>query len=124
MHGDAISREKLRCGTYFIENEKKKGNLSSLCNEKVMSAFYCLWKEEEAHSKLNSLLQLLESLWKEKVATFKKRSIRSYLGSHVEENLIKRFKKRPFFGMLTDEVIDIANLKNLVTFIKFCNAEK
>ena len=26
--------------------------------------------------------------------------------------------------MLTDEVIDIANLKNLVTFIKFCNAEK
>ena len=97
MHGDAIWREKLRCGTYFIENEKKKGNLSSLCNGKVMSAFYWLWKEEEAHSKLNSLLQLLESLWKEKVATFKKRSIRVLLGQSRRRELNKTNQKTSIF---------------------------
>ena len=36
MHDDAISTGKMRCGTYFIENEKKGENLSNLCNEKVM----------------------------------------------------------------------------------------
>ena len=48
MHDDAISTEKIRCGTYFTENEKKEENLSNLCNEKVMSALYWLCKEEVA----------------------------------------------------------------------------
>ena len=40
MHDDATSTDKIRCETYFIENEKKEENLSNLCNEKVMSALY------------------------------------------------------------------------------------
>ena len=35
------------------------------------------------------------------------------------ENLLKWTKKSPFADILTDEVIDIANIQNLVTFIKF-----
>ena len=96
MHDDAISAEEIRYGTYFIENEKKEENLSNLCNEKVMSALYWLFKEEVAHSKLNSLLVLVESLGVEEVAHFKKRSSR-VLSSQV-------------FGILTDEVTDIANI--------------
>ena len=131
MDDYAISIEKIRCGTYFIENEKKEGNLSTLCNEKVMSTLYWLYKEEVAHSKLNSLLGLLESLRVEEVATFnKKRSNRVLrgllliLGSQVKENLLKRITQFPFFGILTDELNDLANIQNLVTSIKFCNEEK
>ena len=36
MYGGAILIDKIRCGTNFVENEKKEENLSSLCNEKVM----------------------------------------------------------------------------------------
>ena len=128
MHDYAISIEKIRCGTHFIENGKKEENLSTLCNEK---ALYWLYKEEVAHYKLNSLLELLESLWVEEVATFsKKRSSRVLggllliLGSQVKVNLLKRIKKFPFFGILTDELNDIANIQNLVTFIKFYDEEK
>ena len=73
MHDDAIATEKVRCQTYFIENEKKEKNLSNLCNEKVMSALYWLPKEEVGHSKLNSLLEPVESLGVEEVAHIKKR---------------------------------------------------
>ena len=75
-----------------------------------MSVLYWLCKEEVTHSKLNSLLQLHEFLWKEEVTTFKKRLIRvlrellSIVGSQVKGNLIKRIKKFPFFGTLTDDV--------------------
>ena len=72
MHDAAILAEKIRCGTYFIENEKKEENLSNLCNEKVISTLYWLCKEEVAHSKLNSLLELVESLGVEEVSHFKK----------------------------------------------------
>ena len=51
LHGDAIQIEKRRCGTCFIENEKKEENLSTSCNEKGISALYWLCKEEVAHSK-------------------------------------------------------------------------
>ena len=127
MLGDAISIEKIRCGTYFIENRQKEENWSALCSENVMSALYWLWKEEVAHSKLNSLLKLLESLWVEKVTIFKKLSRRELiliLGSQVKQNLIKRIKKSALFGVLTDKVTDIANIQNLLTFIKFYDEEK
>ena len=123
MNGDAISIKKIRFGTQFIKNEKKEERSPTLCTEKVMSALYWLCKEEVVYNKLNSLLELFESLWVEKVATFKNRSSRVprellILGSQVRENLLKRIKKSLFAGILTDEVIDIANIQNLFTFIK------
>ena len=130
MLGDAISIEKIRCGTYFIENRQKEENWYALCSENVMSALYWLWKEEVTHSKLNSLLKLLESIWVEKVTIFKKLSSRglreliSILGSQVKQNLIKRIKKSALFGVLTDKVTDIANTQNLLTLIKFYDEEK
>ena len=73
--------EKIRCGTYFVENEKKGENLSSFWNKKVMPTFYWLWKEEGAHCKLNSLLKLAESFGVEEVATFKSHQI-AFLNSY------------------------------------------
>ena len=84
-----------------------------------MSALHWLFKEEVAHSKLNSILELAECLGVEKVEHFKKRSSRVFrkllliLRSQVKENLLKRIKKSPFFGILKDEVAEIANIKTL-----------
>ena len=95
-----------------------------------MPALYLLYQEEVAHSKLNQLLELLESLEIEEVAHFKKRSSKVsrksslVLGSQEKKNLLKRIKKPPYFGIFTDEVTDIANIQNLVTFIKFYGEEK
>ena len=64
------------------------------------------------------------------MAHFKERSSRVLrelsliLGSQVKENLLKRIKNFYFFGILTVEVTDIANIQNLVTFIKFYDEEK
>ena len=70
MHDGAISTEKIRCETYFTENGKGEEKLSCLFKGKMMSALYCLDKEEVAHSKLNSLLELVESLGVKEVAHF------------------------------------------------------
>ena len=84
-----------------------------------MSALHWLFKEEVAHSKLNSILELAECLGVEKVEHFKKRSSRVFrklfliLRSQVKENLLKRIKKSPFFGIPKDEVAEIANIKTL-----------
>ena len=80
-------------------------------------------------SKLNSILELVECLGVEKVEHFKKRSSRVLrelfliLGSQVKENLLKRIKKSSFFGILKDEVTEIANIQTLVTFMKFYDEE-
>ena len=64
------------------------------------------------------------------MAHFKKRSSRVLrellliLGIQVIENLLKYIERSPCFGILTDKVTDIANIQNLVTFIKFYYEEK
>ena len=97
--------------THSLSKMKRQKKIDPLyCNQKKMSVLYWLCKEEVTHSKLNSLLQLHEFLWEEEVTTFKRRLIRvlrellSIVGSQVKGNLIKRIKKFPFFGTLTDDV--------------------
>lgn len=77
MHDGVIQTEKIRCGTYLIENEKEEETLSSLFNEKMMPALYCLYKEEVAHSKLNSLVEFVEFLRVKEMAHFQKQSSRT-----------------------------------------------
>ena len=73
MHTDAVATEKAKRGTYFIKKEKDEEASFSASNEKVFTSLYWLCKEEIAHSKLNSMLELLESLVVKEVAQFTKR---------------------------------------------------
>ena len=73
MHTDPIATERAKRGTYFVEKEKEE-TLSDTCNEKVLTSLYWLCKQEVAHSKLNSILELLESLGVDEVAQFSKQS--------------------------------------------------
>ena len=90
---------------------------------------YWLCKQEIAHNKLNSMLELLESLGVEEVSQFRKRSSRVLrelllsIANQIKEDLLTKIKASPFFGILTDEVTDITNIQNLVTFIKYIDNE-
>ena len=46
------------------------------------------------------------------------------LSSSIVEGLTKRIENSKCFGLLTDEVTDVSNVQQLVTFIKFFDMEK
>ena len=47
-----------------------------------------------------------------------------YWAVRQRRTYLTELKKSPFFGILTDEVTDIANIQNLITFFKFYDEEK
>ena len=116
MHRDAVTIELAKYGSYFVEKEKEKENLQSSSNEKVFPAMYWLCKQKIAQSKLNSMLEMLESFGVEEVKQFRKRSsavLRQLLlviGNQIKIGLLDKIQKSPFFGILTDEVADISNV--------------
>ena len=74
MHRDAVTIELAKYGSYFVEKEKEKENLQYSSNEKVFTALYWLCKQKVAQSKLNSMLEMLESFGAEEVKQFRKHS--------------------------------------------------
>ena len=75
------------------------------------------------------MLELLESLGVEEVSQFRKRSSRVLrelllsIANQIKEDLLTKIKASRFFGILTDELTDITNIQNLVTFIKYFDNE-
>ena len=131
MHKDTVTTELAKYGSYFVEKEKEEENLLHRSNEKVFIVLYWLCKQEIIHSKLNSLLEMLESLGVEEVKQLRKHSNTVLLkdlilaiGNQIEISFLNKIRKSPFFGILTDEVTDISNVQNLATFIKYYDHEK
>ena len=62
VHSAAVSTEKMKMGSYFLQEEQSKEKQVSAVYEKIFSAIYWLSKEEIVLSEFNSLLLLLESL--------------------------------------------------------------
>ena len=60
MHGDAIQSELLLTSSYFVRRGKEIEDQCDGVLTKVLYSIYWLCKEEVAHSKLNSMLKLLE----------------------------------------------------------------
>ena len=124
MHKGALTTKLAKYGRYFAEKEKEEEKLFYASNEKVFTALYWLCKQEIAQSKLNSLLEMLESLGEEEVKQIRERSstvLRDLLLTIVNQikiGQLDKIRKSPFFGILTEEVTDISNVQNLVTFIK------
>ena len=92
-------------------------------------AMYWLMKEELPNKKFTSLLSLLESVGVEDIKYFKHRSAGSIremfllLGGVVKARLIKDVSRASCYGLLADEVCDVANKEQLVTFIKFVHPD-
>ena len=45
-----------------------------------------------------------------------------HIGSVLENSIVQEVKKSGFFGLLIDEVTDIAVTEQLITFVQFWNA--
>ena len=90
---------------------------------------YWLAKEEVANKKLVSLLKLLKQVGLEDMKFFQHRSQGSIremfllLGHTVKAQMIRKVSEGSSYGLLTDEVCDISNKEQLVTFIKYVDRE-
>ena len=111
--------------SYFVRREKEIEDQRDGVLTKVLYSIYWLCKEEVAHSKLNSMLKLLEIIGLADIKDFTKRSnkvlkeIALTLGDQLTEHIIQEIKKSNVHGLLTDEVTDLSNTLHLVIFIKY-----
>ena len=81
-------------------------------------------------SKINSLLTLIENMGVSEIKYFETRSeptLRKMLiliAQTIVDDLVIKIKQSDVFGLLTDEVTDISNICQLVSFIKYFEEEK
>ena len=85
--------------SYFVRKEKEIEDQRDGVLTKVLYSIYWLCKEEVAHSKLNSMLKLLEIIGLADIKDFTKRSntvlkvLVLTLGDQLTENIIQEIKK-------------------------------
>ena len=125
MHGDAKQSEFLLMSSYFIRREKEIKDQRDDVLTKALYSIYWLCKEEVVHSKLNSMLKLLEIIGLADIKDITKRSNTVLkeqvltLGDQLMEDIIQEIKRSNVYGLLMDEVMDLSNTHQLVTFIKY-----
>ena len=130
IHIQAVEIDSQKKKSYFVKGTQKQEELKDTVHEKVFQALYWLAKEEIANTKITSLLQLLEKAGVSEIKYFQTRSelvlreMLIILSSTSVEGLTKGIKNSKCFGLLTDEVTDISNMQQVVTFIKFFDMEK
>ena len=131
MHQEAVQSLKRHKTSYFDKEQVKTVN--SLKNEvyyKVFHSLYWLAKEEIASVKCKSLLTLLEKMGVEELKYFETRSepvLRKMLlliAKNIISDIVEKIKQSDAYGLLTDEVTDISNLCQLVSFIKIFDSNK
>ena len=130
MHSDAISSENLRNSSYFVQQKREEEQQVNDVYQKVFRSLYWLSKEELPQTKICSLLKLLEKMGVTEITQFRTRSepvLREMLimmAECIREEIAEKINKSGAFGLLTDEVTDISNTSQLVTFAKYFDEEK
>ena len=98
--------------------------------KKVFTSLYWLAKEEMSSSKINSLLILLGQMGVKEIKYFETRSetvLRKMLlliAKVIIEDLVSKIKKSNVYSLLIDEVTDISNVCQLVSFVKLYDVDK
>ena len=131
MHQEAACVSIQQKTSYFDLEEKKK--VTVLKNDvyyKVFCSLYWLAQEEMPSSKITSLLILLEKMGVKGMKYFETRSepiLRKMLlliARTIIQDLVNNIKKYNLYALLTDEVTDISNICQLVSFVKFFDVDK
>jgi hypothetical protein len=92
-------------------------------------AIYWLAKEELPNFKISSFLDVLEQLGLTDMKYFQHRSAGSFremflaLGYQIKSQVAEKCRKANWFGLLCDEVCDISNQEQLLTFIKYVDPQ-
>ena len=127
IHETSLRALKLRNTSFFDAEEEKK--ITKLKNDvyfKVFQALYWLAKEEMPFKKCTSLLKLIVG----EIKYFETRSepvLRKMLlliARTIIDDVVNKIKESDVYGFLTDEVTDIANICQLVSFVKYFDKDK
>ena len=125
QHRAAVEAEMIRGVSVFhkaIESQEKSKD-EVLHN--AFMAVYWLAKEEMANKKFPSFLKLLEMLGLEKMKHFQHRSAGSTieifltLGKVLKQRVVEYLKTSKAFGLLVNEVMDIADKEQLIGFVQY-----
>lgn len=124
QHKSSIEAKLTRRSSSFHKQVKQREQSREDVYHNVFLTLYWLAKEELPKKKFISLLDLTERLGQVDMKFFQRRSggaVREMflLGKMVKAGVVEKMKQANTFGLLTDEVCDITNIAQLVTFIKF-----
>ena len=129
QHKYAVRAEMLQRVSVFQKELDEKKETENEVNEKVFHAIYYLIQEEISNTKLNSLLNLMESLGINHLKYFQHRSNPSIremfltLGKVMQDMVLEKVKKASVYGLLIDEATDVSVVEQLDTFVKYVNFE-
>ena len=129
QHKDAVSAELLsRVSVFqreFEEREKSKEDVYF----NALLALYWIAKEEIANTKFTSLLEVVEKMGLSNMKFFEHRSGGSVremfilMGEMVKSEAVKKEQQASFMGLLIDEVMEIAQREQLVSFIRYVDQD-
>ena len=120
-----MKSEQLKQKSYFTVKEKEINKNIDKSYLAVFKALYWITKEEVANLKSKSLLSLLEELGVKEIESFSTRSEKTLremivlIGDTVKKKIEQSIRQLKGFAILTDEMTDISNIKQLVTFFQY-----
>ena len=120
-----MKSEQLKQKSYFTVKEKEINKNIDKSYLAVFKALYWITKEEVANLKSKSLLSLLEELGVKEIESFSTRSEKILrgmivlIGDTIKKKIVESIKQSKGFAILTDEVTDISNIQQLVTFVQY-----
>lgn len=129
QHKNAVMAELLSRTSYFQKELDRKETIKDSVYYNALLTMYWLVKEEVANKKIVSLPKLLKQLGLGDMRFFQHRSQGSIremfllLGHTVKAQMIKKVSEGSSYGLLSDEVCDISNKEQLVTFVKYVDRE-
>ena len=109
----------------FEEREKSKEDVYF----NAFLALYWIAKEEIANTKFTSLLEVVEKMELSNMNFFEHRSGGSVIemfilmGEMVKSEVVRKAQQVSFMGLLIDEVMDIAQREQLVSFIRYVDQD-
>ena len=128
MHEAAVEAEMNQRVSMFHQQYEEKKAVRNDVLYNAFAALYWLAKEAVANVKFFSLLNLFRAVGLDKMQHFNHKSpaaVREMFltsGNVVKNMIIEEIKKAGSYGLLIDEVTDIAVTEQLITFVQFWNS--
>ncbi|KAK2550112.1 hypothetical protein P5673_029304 [Acropora cervicornis] len=129
QHKAAVSAELLSPVSVFQREFEEREKSKEDVYFHAFLALYWTAKEETANTKFTSLLEVVEKMGLSNMKFFEHRSGGSVremfilMGWMVKPEVVKKAQKASFMGLLIDEVMDIAQREQLMSFIRYVDQD-
>ena len=129
QHKSAVEAEMIRRVSVFHKEIERRDQSRDNVVHSAFLSLYWFAKEEVANKKFAALLEVTEFLGLSNMKFFYHRSAGAtremllILGQVIKNVTLEKVKRATCFALLCDEVCDIANNEQLVTFIKYVDPD-